>query len=65
MLLHRDITVQFAQKHPLVPACLCCFHGQDKDIRLWERQPCAFTLGAVPGENYSLGFSSTAAALYF
>lgn len=56
---------EFAQKHPQIPACFCCFHSQDKDIRLWERQPCAFTLGAVPGENYSPGFPSKAAALYF
>lgn len=48
-----------------VPACFCCFHRQDKDIRLCQRQTCAFTLGAVPGENYSPGFHSKAAALYF
>lgn len=45
-----------------VPDCFC---RQDKDIRLCQRQPCAFTLGAVPGENYSPGFPSKAAALYF
>lgn len=55
----------FAQKHPQVPACFCCFCRQDKDVRLWERQPRAFTRGAVPGENYSPGFPSKAAALYF
>lgn len=55
----------FAQKHPQVPACFCCFCRQDKDVRLWERQPHAFTLGAVPGEDFSPGFPSKAAALCF
>lgn len=54
----------FSQKHVHVPACFCWFHRQDKDVRLWERQPCAFSVGAVPGENYSPGFPSKATALY-
>lgn len=45
------------------PSLLLLLSQQYKAARLWEKQPFAFTLGAVPGENYGPGFPNQAAAL--